>query len=333
MKESLFSVSFNRFKKNASSYIAVGIFCGLFFILAATLSFLDTGIAILLIPILVLPFLFASHVACYYLEANQQITVSAISRYFFGFFSPQFRSSFRGIRAFLTSLAVYFGSMIITYVILYSVFQNIYGETFTESFKGLVQLYYSNDSTYDNLLSALNENEGLLLTFFIYATSLPLPFAVLWFIYSISFNSISLYYRLNLRVVAPSLIRLAIGSTYASHKSKMRADWFKLNWPLLALSLLGSIGAIMIAFFLVKNATFFSAIVSIGSVGLLFLFLPLYFSNMEVLYHRYENAFKEGNKSAIETVLARIQNSIDLSEEERRSLEQSFKDEEREEEQ
>ena len=46
---------------------------------------------------------------------------------------------------------------------------------------------------------------------------------------------------------------------------------------------------------------------------------------MEVLYNRYENVFKEGNKMAIESILERIQTSIDLSEEEKRNLENSFK--------
>ena len=98
MKESLRVASLNRFKANIFSYIAVGIMCGLFLILAATLSFLDVGLFILMIPIIILPILFASHIACYYLQAQQPITVSALFRYYTGFYRPQFRSSFRGIR-------------------------------------------------------------------------------------------------------------------------------------------------------------------------------------------------------------------------------------------
>ena len=45
---------------------------------------------------------------------------------------------------------------------------------------------------------------------------------------------------------------------------------------------------------------------------------------MEVLYHRYEPYFKDGNKAAVEMILRRIQNSIELSEEEREELEKSF---------
>ena len=332
MKESLFATSFAHFKKNASSYIAVGIFSSLFIILAATLSFLDVSISLLTIPLMVLPFLFASHVACFYLEVKQPINVSSVSRYFFGFFNPQFRSSFRGIRAFLTSLAVYFGVMIFAYVLCYGIYQRVYGETFITSFKNLLNVYMSNETSYDDLMATLNENNGLLLTFFIYVTTIPLPFAVLWFIYSISFASVSIYYRLNIRAAAASLIRLAINATYLKCKSKMRADWFKLNWPLLVLSLLGSVIGGLIALFFIEDVNFLPAIVSLGSVALLFLFLPFYFANMEVIYCRYEQAFKEGNKVAIENVLARIQSSIDLSEEERRNLEKSFQDDDNKEE-
>ena len=332
MKESLASTSFSRFKRNAGSYIAVGAFCGLFFILAATLSFVDMSFAILAVPLIVFPFMFASHVACYYLEANQPITVSAVSRYFFGFFNPQFRSSFRGIRSFLTSLAVYFGGMIVAYIVFYAIYTRVYGETFTTAFSDLVRSYASNETTYDDLLRYLNANDGFLLTFFVYVSTLPVPFAVLWFIYSVSFNSISVYYRLNVRGGTASLIRLAINETYARFRRKMRADWFKLNWPSLVLSLLGSIAAGLIALFVIKDITIFPAIISLGSVALLLFFLPIYFSNMEVIYSRYIGAFKDGNKMAVSAVLARIQSSIDLSEEERKQLEESFKDDTKEEE-
>lgn len=332
MNESLISKSFSRFKKNASTYIAVGAFCGLFLILAATLSFIDSSIAILSIPLIVFPFLFASHVACYYLEANQQVNISAVSRYYFGFFRPQFRSSFRGIKSFLTSLAVYFGAMLIIYLALYAIYNAKYGETFTTAFSNIVRVYSSNETTYEDLMNSLKANDGFLLTFFVYVSTLPIPFAVLWFIYSASFHSISIYYRLNVRGGTPSLIRLAINETYARCRRKMRADWFKLNWPSLLLSLLGSIAGGLISYFLIKDITFFTPIVTLGSVSLLLFFLPIYFSNMEVIYSRYIEAFKDGNKMAIEAILARIQSSIDLSEEERKQLEDSFKEETKEEE-
>ena len=332
MNNSLYSTSFSRFKKNASSYIAVGAFCGLFLILAATLCFIDLSFAIIAIPLVVFPFMFASHVACYFLEANQPVTMSAVSRYFFGFFRPQFRSSFRGIKSFLTSLAVYFGAMIVIYVIFYAIYTRVYGETFINAFSNIVKVYSANDTTYEDLFRELNANDGFLLTFFIYVSTLPVPFAVLWFIYSVSFNAISVYYRLNVRGGTPSLIRLAINETYSRFRGKMRADWFKLNWPTLVLSLLGSIGAGLIAYFLIKDISLFPAIIGLGSVTLLLFFLPIYFSNMEVIYSRNIDAFKNGNKMAVEAVMARIQSSIDLSEEEKRQLEDSFKEDNKEEE-
>lgn len=332
MKESLRVASLNRFKKNPSSYIAVGIFCGLFLVLATTLSFLDISFTILAIPLLVFPFLFSSHVACYYLEANQPVTISAVSRYFFGFFRPQFRGSFRGLKAFFTSLPVYFGAMIVTFIFCYGIFKNIYGDVFAEAFSKTIKVYSSYSASYDDLMVVMNENDGMLLTFFVYVSTIPIPIALLWFIYSVSFSSISIYYRLNIRSGAAPLIRLAINATYSYSRRNMRADWFKLNWPVLALSLLGSIVGGLIAGFLINDITFFPLIVSLGGVILLFFFLPFYFANMEVIYNRYISSFKNGNKMAIESVLSRIQTSIDLSEEEKKKLEESFKDNEQEEE-
>ena len=329
---SLFRSSVNRFKKNASSYIAVGVFCALALILALTISLVDVSLLVITLPLIALPFLFASHVSCYFLEANQPVTLSAFFRYFVGFFNPQFRSSFKGIRAFLISLAIYFGMMIVSYVVMITIFRNQYGTLFSESLTNLIKTYASQETSYDDLMNILNDNDALLLTFFMYVSALPIPFAVLWFIYATSFASISIYYRLNIRGAVASLIRLAINATYSSFGAKMRKDWFKLNWPILVLSILGAVGGALISFLLVKNPLYFQALITIGSVALLVFYLPIYFSNMETLYKRYELAFKDGNKQAIEAVLKRIQSSIELSEEEKRNLEQSFKEENKEEE-
>ena len=331
MKESLRVASFERFKTNISSYIAVGIMCGLFLILAATLSFVDVGLFVLMIPIIVLPILFASHIACYYLEAQQPITMGALFRYYAGFYQPQFRSSFRGIRAFLISLAFYFGGMILSYIIFYAIYQSVYGLTFSYAFSNLVKVYMSEDMSYEALINILNENDGLLLTFFTYVSSLPLPLAILWFIYSISSSSISIYYRSNIRAVSNSLIRLALNNTFLKIKKAYLKDWFSLNWPILALSFVGAIVGACVSILLIKNVTYLGAFICLGSVLFIVFFLPFYFSNMEVIYHRYEAYFKEGNKAAIEMIIARIQSNIELSEDERKELEDSFKSDDLEE--
>ena len=324
MNESLVSQSFDRFKKNKVSYISVGILCALFLVLAATLSFIDELVFILAIPLIALPFLFASHISCYLLEVGEPITLKAFFHYYFSFFRMQFRGSFRGITSFLKSLAVYGSVMLISYFVLYFVFQAQYGETFLNAAASVVNKYLDGAS-YEDLINMLNENDGMMLTFISYVSAIPLPFAITGFIYWISFNSISLYYRANINNGAPSLIRLAIANSYARYRRSMRKDWFRLNWLMLVLPLVGSSIAALIYFLLIKNALYLGPILTIGAFVPLLFFLPFYFPNMEVLYHRYENVFKEGNKMAVETILNRIQASIDLSEEEKRNLEGSFR--------
>ena len=324
MKESLLTASFKRFKSNMSSYIAVGVFCALFFILISTLSFLDKFIALIAVPLFALPFLFASHISCYLLEMNQPITPSAFFRYYSSFYSPQFRSSFRVLISFLKTLAVYFCALTVSGIILFIVFRNIYGDVFYSSINAVIKEYL-NGVTYEELFELLHENDGILLTYLAYTTAMPIPFAITAFFYFISFSSIALYYRANVNIGAPSLLRLAIASTYEKNRGSMRKDWFILNWPLLVLLFVGSVTSGLICIFAFKNTAFMSPAFVIGAFILLIFFLPFYFPNMEVLYHRYEEEFKDGNRKAVEIILTRIQNSIELSEEERRNLEESFK--------
>ena len=325
-KESLRVVSFNRFKKNISSYLAVGIMCGLFLILVASLNFIDPLVSIVCIPIIVLPVLFASHISCYFLEAKQRITIGAFGRYFVGFFRGQFRGSFRGIVAFFKSLGIYIVALIVAYFVLYYVFANHYGDLFIASFNDLIEVYSASDTTYDDLFNVLYANDGMLLTFINYVASFPIPLTLSSFIYFISVSSISIYYRTNVNGVTGSLIRIGVNKTYSRYGLKIQGDWFKLNWPMIVLSLLGSIGGIILTIFLIKNVEFMFPVSVIGSVILLVFFLPFYFANMEAIYLKYEEGFKRGNNEAIQEVLTRIQTSIDLSEEEKRELESSFND-------
>ena len=324
MKESLVSKSFARFKTNITSYVSVGVLCGLFFVLLTAFTLIDELMLVVAIPVLALPFLFASHISCYLLSIGEPIKLRAFFHYFVSFFRPQFRGSFRGIISFLKSLAVYGVLMVIIYFSLYLVYRQQYGSLFLESVNDLVSLYLGG-GTYEELVEALSANDGLLLTFMMYVSSFPLPFAIAMFMYSISFNSISLYYRANINNGTPSLMRLAIANAYARYRRSMKKDWLKLNWLIIALPIVGSAIGALVFFLVVKDPMYLPTLLSAGAFIPYIFFLPFYFANMEVLYTRYENVFKEGNKMAIEAFLERIQSSIELSEEEKRNLEESFR--------
>lgn len=326
MKNSLRSVSFNRFKTNPTSYLAVGIMCGLFLIIATVLAFIDPLLLIFAVPLIALPFLFASHVACYYLQINQQINPSAFVRYFTGFFRAQFRGSFRALISFLKSLALYFGMSILSGIVLFLIFKAQFGDTFTNAFNSFIYQYvYNPEVTYEDIINLLNANDGMLLTFIISISAVAIPLAMLAFIYYISFSSISIYYRTNVLIASAPLLKMSVNSTYALHRKNMRKDWFLLNWPMLVLSLLGMIGFAMLDIFVVRRIDLLPSFVIVGGVALLMFYLPLYFANMETIYKKYEQYFKEGNQRAIESVLQRIQSSIELSEEEKKHLEESLR--------
>ena len=326
MNESLIKVSFARFKKNMASYIPVGIMCGLAFVLTATLAFAGGLYFIIAIPLIVLPILFASQVSCYFIETKEQITMSAFSRYYIGFFRSQFRGSYRGIFAFLIAVGIFFLMLFLSYFLMYYVFVGHYGDYFLNEVNTLIE-NYSSGMTSLELIEAASESRVLMM-FFNLTVAAPMPFAILAFIVIVSYNSLSVYYRLNVTSGAPSLLRLGIATAYQTMRKKLIGDWLKLNWWLIALPIVGALIAGSVCVFGYRAFNLLSPSLVVGAVTPLIFFLPFYFPNMEVLYQRYEDYFKEGNKKAIEIILERIQNSIELSEEERRSLEQSFRDDE-----
>ena len=333
MKNSLRNISFNKFKTNPTSYLAVGIMCGLFLLLVMVLAFIDPAILIIAVPLLALPFIFASHVACYYLQVNQQISLIAYARYFMGFFHSQFRGSFRGLISLLKSLGFYVATLIVAGITFYLIYKANYGETFVTSFNTLAFNYINNaEFTYEELIALLTQNDNMLLTFIVYISAVAIPLSMLAFIYYISFSSLSIYYRANVAFGAAALLKMSVGNTFARHRSEMRKDWFLLNWPMLALSFAGMIGFATLDLLLFKRIDLLPTFVIVGGVALLMFYLPFYFANMETIYKKYEMNFKEGNQEAIETILRRIQSSIDLSEEEKKNLEASLRGQDKEDE-
>ena len=333
MKDSLRNISFNKFKTNPTSYLAVGIMCGLFLLLVMVLAFIDPAILIIAVPLLALPFIFASHVACYYLQVNQQISLTAYARYFMGFFHSQFRGSFRGLISLLKSLGFYVATLIVAGITFYLIYKANYGETFVTSFNTLAFNYINNaEFTYEELIALLTQNDNMLLTFIVYISAVAIPLSMLAFIYYISFSSLSIYYRANVAFGAAALLKMSVGNTFARHRSEMRKDWFLLNWPMLALSFAGMIGFAILDLLLFKRIDLLPTFVIVGGVALLMFYLPFYFANMETIYKKYEMNFKEGNQEAIETILRRIQSSIDLSEEEKKNLEASLRGQDKEDE-
>ncbi|MBR5996884.1 MAG: hypothetical protein IK028_02560 [Bacilli bacterium] len=333
MKDSLRNISFNKFKTNPTSYLAVGIMCGLFLLLVMVLAFIDPAILIIAVPLLALPFIFASHVACYYLQVNQQISLTAYARYFMGFFHSQFRGSFRGLISLLKSLGFYIAAVFVAGFIFFLIFKAQYGQTFVESLNTLFFQYTSNaEFTYEELVALLEANDNMLLTFIVYISAVAIPLSMLAFIYYISFSSLSIYYRANVAFGAAAVLKMSVGNTYARHRSEMRKDWFSLNWPMLVLSFTGMIGFAILDLLIFKRIDLLPTFVIVGGVALLMFYLPFYFANMETIYKKYEMNFKEGNQEAIETILRRIQSSIDLSEEEKKNLEASLRGQDKEDE-
>ena len=307
--------------------------CGLFLLLVMVLAFIDPAILIIAVPLLALPFIFASHVACYYLQVNQQISLTAYARYFMGFFHSQFRGSFRGLISLLKSLGFYVATLIVAGITFYLIYKANYGETFVTSFNTLAFNYINNaEFTYEELIALLTQNDNMLLTFIVYISAVAIPLSMLAFIYYISFSSLSIYYRANVAFGAAALLKMSVGNTFARHRSEMRKDWFLLNWPMLALSFAGMIGFAILDLLLFKRIDLLPTFVIVGGVALLMFYLPLYFANMETIYKKYEMNFKEGNQEAIETILRRIQSSIDLSEEEKKNLEASLRGQDKEDE-
>ena len=331
MKNPLRQEAYHKAMKNIQANIAIGLFCGLAMVLVTMLSIIDFSFLIIALPLFLLPFIFASHVSSYYLQINQPVSMRTFFNYFLGYFRPQFKGTFRALISFAKSILIYVIGLFVFNLIFYMIFKAHYGEIFVSEFSNIVNHFSIAETSIEDINNLLNANTRLLFTFFTYVQTAAIFPLMTSFLYFISFASISLYYRANIPAGTAPIMRLSINNTYRQYGRKMKRDWWALNWPLLLLSLLGMAIAASINLFAIRDVALLPAVTLIGSVALLWLFLPFYFSNMEVIYKKYENRFKQGNKQTVTDIIQKIQASIDFNVEEKKTFEESLENEQDEE--
>ena len=297
-------------------------------ILIAAILALDLvvpALCLLTFPLVILPIVFSGILQHIYLRQNGQLTIRGSLVSFGLYFTPIFRGAFRFLFSLLKSVLVF----IIIEMTVSFIVSTIYQATspqFVEMINSLYDTIYSETLSLEKVNEILMANDAILFRYLVIVLMPSYFIAVLFLIYNISRNSITSYFLADNKKGNPQIARYVYGDVLRNKRFALLRDYWILNWPLYVLLIIGFGGGAVLGYFWKQDLlTMITCGNVLGALLTMFVF-PFYFANQEALYERYKVYFDQGLKNVTSFMLQNIQRNIDLSNEEKERLEQTFLD-------
>lgn len=280
------------FKENGLFSIIIFIFAGLLVGAVALLNYFIPDLFILLVPLIILPIIFAFSISVIVMRTEPTLTFGMIFTGFRKYFSERFRSTFNVISTLLRALILY---LIIAAILALAVNLSFYFTNFMNYQEFVAKLF--SDMSQSDLESFINEYRELLVIIRM-CTALPnLIITSFYVFYRFSIYSTSMFLRFsNFR--GTGLYMLALYKRFLKkNRWKFFKDYLYLNWPMYLLLALGFAGGGLIGYFYFKDGdmmyTFGISIALFISFGV---FGAKYFANKEALYKKYLPQIVEEDK-------------------------------------
>lgn len=301
----------------------IGITMGVVIILFVLISYFQPLIAIILAPLILLPSIFACVLTHLSFSYGNPLTLNTFIHYFKLYFKQPNSGSFDYINILLKTIGLY---------IVFSIAFTIIG-FITCSFidqdgiKRAFEIYYNfmMSSGQNDLYVELGEYGNI---FFVFSSIISIPpilLANVYFFFKLIRNFLNIYLRLSFPKAQSVFLKNVYNLTNSKFKKEIQKDILYLNWPYLLLFILGNIGGIIGGFFITKDLLMISYIGSLFSVVLSILYCPFLFSNMEVIFSKYENKYAQSSNEITNRYLKDLQTHIELNEEEQQKLKEILK--------
>lgn len=274
------SKAFEIYKKHRMNSWILSIICCLFISAVLLFGILSEIFYIILVPFVILPFLFACFVSHVGLSRKDELSARELFGYYGLYYNTPFFRSFSIIRSLLKALLV---ELIVSGVVLGVCFA-IYSrsETFTVTINEILEQWTNNAITNESLQQLLDANDSEVGNYINLTTSISFLFGAFAFILFSLRESITIYIRLNIRNIplAHQIARTAI----KGNSKKFNKLFFGLNWPFLLIVIAGMVGGVILSI-KVFNTYINSGVIALSvSVMLSSTFLPFFFANNEATF-------------------------------------------------
>jgi len=314
-----------KYKSHKLNSWILGLVCGLFSASIVALNIVLPSLTIITVPLLVLPCIFACAVLHEAINEGIEVNLSNFLKYFALFFRSPFNHSFNVIRNFFKSLLRFLGVFIISSVVVYMIYANIYGDTFVNLYNAFAEAVYDETDS-DIINSLLMENDNLLMQYIISSIEPALFVSVFAFIFLCSKDSVKIYLSVCLPKSNSSFIHKTAKRAMHQHSKEYYKYHLGLNWPLIILMLVGFVGGRIMTGFVFDNPLMGVSVgVSFG-FALSSFFFPFYFANNSTIFEEFEPYFKNSSKEIVEDLIHRIESVTEVDEEDKERFEKMMEE-------
>lgn len=332
MLKQIFKKTIDIFKKNALlsvSLCLIGVLsAALVFSLIFIPAFGEMMTVFIVMPLVLIPLIFAIQIMHYGLRENTTPTGGIFFRFFRLYFSPGFMGVYRVINSILFALLAELGISMITGTIVTYLGGN---PAFANSVNELLEAMKVNDTDLINGILLRPEIQTLFYVSYIPGFGMGVMVAFL----SASFNSMSLYYKVNNPTVNPAFSSKIYLIAKNSIRGSLIKEYWALNWPLFVLFIAGYCGGACISYFSELNYVFGQVIATLVGLGATILYMPLFVTNLENIYLSHKDTwdkapalFAERMQAALTAQMGSIQAQMNELNKQKQDLENHSKNEE-----
>ena len=325
MDRSLIRSRNNEFKRNPIGYILLGIFFCLFAVGCVALDFVFDGLGVFAIVLLLFPLLFGVIFQSSGFQFDVPLSMKGVVRGSALYYSTQFFGSFRLLICLLKTLIVETIMDTILLVVLFFVFKNQYGQAFQDSINALFEAIMYETESETAILDAFAMNDNLLDNYRLLSASIASLFGSATFIFSVSFNSLGANFRMLLKTKHAAFAKNAVNQTMKNNRKGLVKDYFYLNWPLLALMIIGLVLGTICSIVIFESYLYILPFGLMGAFIMMIPYFPTYLANMNAIFKKYEMTIIMGINDSIKNTLKKIQSTLDLSEQDKGDIEEALK--------
>lgn len=290
----------------------LGLACGLLIAGAYAIGLTANVLILIIVPFLIVPIFFAGHCAFLAIQANEKITFMKALSYFLLYFKNPFSSSFSFMKSLFKCLLIFLLSFIVFAPMSYAITNAGNPVGMNGLVTELNNLLQQGSYTIQELNEIL-EKYWDVVTSISYITLLPTAFlTMLGFVFFISGNSLSVYYRLSCPLKDANLMSVIHKIVISKKRKEFFKLYFGLNWPMYVLLTIGFGGGIVLSLYFAKDAAFAAILsVSFAFVAVSF-YLPFYFPNMQALYEYFAPLYHGATIEAANQMSGRTRQTTEL---------------------
>lgn len=324
MQSKLKSNAWNNYKKAPLTFYILGITTGILIAAILALDLVVPFLSIFLFPLLCLPILFSAMLQHVMLQKMDRITVSTSFKMFGLYFTRSFSGSFSYLMSLVKTLIIFVG---IQGIVSFSssLILLLTNGSFTLAIQDFSQILADEEATFEKIQEVLYSYDGLLMHYMIYTFLPPYILSLLFLIYLLSRNSLTIYYSLHSKNLNPYFARAIVRMVIRKRRWQMVGRQFILNWPFFLLILLGLAGGAVLGYFWQGDLLTMIATANIGGALLASFYLPFYLSNQEAFYDSYIHDMRIATTAFGESLIKSSEGNPFISPEEKQQMEERFK--------